>query len=66
MCALCRRNLLAGERFRYWRAGTGRSAGRVVCFLCEREATRDGWERSEQLSGVANAIGLRASVRRVA
>jgi hypothetical protein len=66
MCALCRRNLLAGERFRYWRTGAGRTPGRVVCFLCEREAALGGWQRSDRLGGAENAIGLRASVRRVA
>ena len=67
MCALCRRNLLAGEHFRYWRAGEGRTPGRVVCFLCEREAAQGGWQRSEGLRSTQNAFGmLRSSVRRVA
>jgi hypothetical protein len=66
MCAVCRRNLLAGERFRYWRARLDRPSGRVVCFLCEREAIREGWLRDDQRASHENAMGLRNSVRRVA
>jgi hypothetical protein len=66
MCAVCRRNLLAGESFRYWRARRDRPSGRVVCFLCEREATREGWLRETSRPNHENAVGLRNSVRRVA
>jgi len=66
MCAVCRRNLLAGERFRHWRPREDRPTGRVVCFLCEREAARDGWLRDDQDVSQENAVGLRNSVRRVA
>jgi hypothetical protein len=66
MCAVCRRNLLAGERFRYWRLRHDRPSGRVVCFLCEAEASREGWLRDPQHSSHENAVGLRNTVRRVA
>ena len=48
LCALCRRNLLAGERFRYWQSVEERQVARVVCHLCEPTATRDGWARTER------------------
>jgi hypothetical protein len=67
MCAVCRRNLLAGESFRYWQVrrheGPG---GRIVCLLCERDAAREGWQRSGDPLRHENATGLRGSVRRVA
>jgi hypothetical protein len=66
MCAVCRRNLLAGESFRYWRARIEAPGGRVVCLLCEREAAREGWEKSTDPLRQENAVGLRNSVRRVA
>jgi hypothetical protein len=66
MCAVCRRNLLAGERYRYWRARFDRPSGRVVCFLCEREAAREGWLRDGHCPSHENAVGLRNSVRKVA
>jgi hypothetical protein len=66
MCAVCRRNLLAGESFRFWRARQDRPSGRIVCFLCEREAAREGWLRDERRARHENAVGLRNSVRRVA
>jgi hypothetical protein len=66
MCAVCRRNLLAGESFRYWRARRDRPSGRVVCFLCEGEALRGGWLRETTHPSHENAVGLRNTVRRVA
>jgi hypothetical protein len=64
---MCRRNLLAGESFRYWQVrrheGPG---GRIVCLLCESEAAREGWQRSGDPLRQENATGLRGSVRRVA
>jgi hypothetical protein len=66
MCAVCRRNLLAGESFRFWRARVDRPTARIVCFLCEREAAEGGWFRDERRPGHENANGLRNSVRRVA
>lgn len=65
LCALCRRNLLAGERFRYWRSVEERQVPRVVCHLCEPAATRDGWARTERAER-ENAVGLRGTVRLVA
>ena len=38
---------------------------RVVCHLCEPEATRDGWQRTDRHE-VQNAVGLRGTVRLVA
>jgi hypothetical protein len=66
MCAVCRRNRLAGECYRYWRARTDQPLGRGVCFLCESEAAREGWMRDPRHVGQENAVGLRNSVRRVA
>jgi hypothetical protein len=66
LCALCRRNLLAGERYRYWRSADARPVARVVCGLCEGEAARDGWRRAEREPGQQNAVGLRGTVRLVA
>jgi len=66
MCAVCRRNLLAGESYRYWRARRDLPSGRVVCFLCESEAAREGWMRDQRRPSHENAVGLRNSVRRVA
>jgi hypothetical protein len=67
LCALCRRNLLAGERFRYWRNVEARQAARVVCSLCEGEAHRGGWARAaERDVERENAVGLRGTVRLVA
>jgi hypothetical protein len=66
MCAVCRRNLLAGESYRYWRARRDLPSGRVVCFLCESEAAREGWMREPRRPSYENAVGLRNSVRRVA
>jgi hypothetical protein len=65
LCALCRRNLLAGERFRYWRSAEERQVARVVCHLCEPSATQGGWERTDRQER-ENAVGLRGTVRLVA
>jgi hypothetical protein len=66
MCAVCRRNLLAGESFRTWQVRHRGRAGRIVCLLCEHEAAREGWQRSGDPLRQENAVGLRGSVRRVA
>jgi hypothetical protein len=66
MCVVCRRNLLAGESYRYWRSRRDQPLGRVVCFLCESQASREGWLRDSRNAGQENATGLRNSVRRVA
>ncbi len=65
LCVLCRRNLLAGEHFRYWRSAEERQVPRVVCHLCEPAATQDGWSRTERHER-ENAVGLRGTVRLVA
>jgi hypothetical protein len=66
LCALCRRNLLAGERFRYWRNARERDTSRIVCHLCEPSAARGGWLRTERELQRENAVGLRGTVRLVA
>jgi hypothetical protein len=66
LCTLCRRNLLAGERFRYWRNAEQRVHACAVCSLCEAEAAREGWRRSDRTPGHENAVGLRGTVRLVA
>jgi hypothetical protein len=65
LCTLCRRNLLAGERFRYWERVEERRIARAVCHLCEPAATRDGWSRTDRHER-ENAVGLRGTVRLVA
>jgi hypothetical protein len=65
LCALCRRNLLPGERFRYWRTAEQRGVERVVCSVCEPSAARGGWERTSRQDR-ENAVGLRGTVRLVA
>ena len=47
MCALCRRNLLTGERYRRWEPPESHRAALAVCALCEPEAGRMGWVRAE-------------------
>jgi hypothetical protein len=67
LCALCRRNLLAGESYRYWRSLEVRPVARVVCGLCEPDARREGWLRAvEREAERENAVGLRGTVRLVA
>jgi hypothetical protein len=63
MCQVCRRNLLAGERFRRWR-WAGRDS--TVCVVCEPAVRKAGWiplaERYERQS----VNGLSGTVKRVA
>jgi len=63
-CALCRRNLLTGERYRRWEPGPGSS--RVVCSLCEPEARRAGWERAAAEAEREGAGAPATTVRLVA
>jgi hypothetical protein len=65
LCALCRRNLLAGERFRYWERAQEHHVARVVCHLCEPAAAQEGWSRTDRAER-QNAVGLRGTVRLVA
>lgn len=66
MCALCRRNLMAGERFRLWEGAERRRTSRPVCSLCEPAALQEGWLRAVQHHERENAVGLRGTVRKVA
>jgi hypothetical protein len=63
MCHVCRRNLLAGERFRVWRGGRRDQA---VCVPCEPAARRAGWVRVVDGFERVSATGLTGTVRRVA
>jgi hypothetical protein len=65
MCALCRRNLLAGEFYRRWEPEVGRG-GRAVCMLCEHDAAKAGWVRGRVEPERESAAGLRSTVRLVA
>ena len=66
MCTVCRRNLLAGERYRFWRTPAGSRLEQAVCGPCEREAAAAGWVREARPPARENAIGLRGTVRLVA
>ena len=63
MCHVCRRSLLAGERFRVWR---GARRDQTVCAVCEPEARRAGWIRTVDSFASVSATGLSGTVRRVA
>ncbi len=63
MCHVCRRSLLAGERFRIWR---GERRDQPVCVVCEPAARRAGWVRVVDAHEVVRVGGLSRSVRRVA
>ena len=63
MCQVCRRNLLAGERFRRWRRA-GRDA--AVCAICEPVARDAGWIQLAERDERVTVNGLSGSVRRVA
>jgi hypothetical protein len=63
MCHVCRRSLLAGERYRTWRYAR-RDA--TVCAVCEPEVRQDGWVRVVDSYQRVRVTGLASSVRRVA
>lgn len=63
MCHVCRRSLLAGERFRSWR---GNRRDRTVCAVCEPKAREAGWLRVASDHERVGVMGLRPTVRRVA
>jgi hypothetical protein len=65
MCGLCRRTLLAGERFRHWHE-QDRIGTRPVCMLCEAQAKRTGWERAPTEIQREGAVAGRWTVRLVA
>jgi hypothetical protein len=62
MCHVCRRSLLAGERFRTWRYAR-RDAS--VCAICEPLARAEGWIPVLAFERV-RVDGLTPNVRRVA
>jgi hypothetical protein len=66
MCTVCRRNLLSGEQYRFWRAPRESRAEQPVCGPCERRVAAAGWARAARPPGRENAIGLRGAVRLVA
>ena len=64
MCTLCRRTLLAGERFRSFRGE--RMRAHTVCTLCEPQALRMRWLRVDGTVEAVRVTGLGRTVRRVA
>jgi hypothetical protein len=63
MCHVCRRTLLAGERYRTWRWGR---RDRSVCVFCEPVARRGGAIRVVDAYECVRVTGLIQHVRRVA
>ncbi len=63
MCQICRRNLLAGERFRSWRYAGRDSA---VCLPCEPTVRKDGWVPVVEAYQRVSVNALSGTVRRVA
>jgi len=63
MCHVCRRSLLAGERFRVWR---GERRDQTVCVVCEPAARAAGWLRIADGFERVSVTGLSGTVRRVA
>jgi hypothetical protein len=62
MCHVCRRSLLAGERYRTWRYARRDAA---VCAVCEPLARSEGWIPVLAHERV-HVGGLTPNVRRVA
>ena len=56
---------MAGERYRPWEPEPGRGR-RPVCGLCESEAVRAGWVRTQVEPERERADALRFTVRLVA
>ena len=63
MCHVCRRQLLAGERYRTWRA---RRRDQTVCVVCEPVVRELGWVRVADGFEQVRVTGLTQTVRRVA
>jgi hypothetical protein len=63
ICQVCRRSLLAGERYRTWRYAR-RDA--TVCAVCEPAARQSGWIRVVDTYERVRVTGLTPTVRRVA
>jgi hypothetical protein len=63
MCQICRRTLLAGERYRTWRWAR---RDQTVCVVCEPAARDNGAVRVVDAFERVRADGLTQNVRRVA
>ena len=63
MCHICRRTLLAGERYRTWR---WQRRDHSVCVVCEPAARDGGAVRVVDAYERVRVTGLTQSVRRVA
>jgi len=63
MCQVCRRNLLAGERYRTWRWAR---RDQTVCVVCEPFVHEAGAVRVVDAYERVRATGLTQTVRRVA
>ena len=63
MCQICRRTLLAGERYRTWRWSR---RDQTVCVVCEPIAHDGGAARVVDAYEYVQAGGLNQHVRRVA
>jgi hypothetical protein len=63
MCHVCRRTLLAGERYRTWR---WRRRDRTVCVVCEPDVRAAGAVRIGEDYERVRVGGLTQHVRRVA
>jgi hypothetical protein len=63
MCHICRRTLLAGERYRTWR---WERRDQSVCAVCEPAAQQAGAVRVVDAYESVRVSGLTPNVRRVA
>ncbi len=63
MCQVCRRTLLAGERYRTWRF---ERRDQTVCVVCEPIVDEAGGVRVVDAYESVRATGLTRTVRRVA
>ena len=63
MCHVCRRTLLAGERYRTWRFGR---RDRTVCVVCEPVVRDGGAVRVVDTYERVRVTGLHQHVKRVA
>jgi hypothetical protein len=63
MCHVCRRTMLAGERYRTWRWGR---RDRTVCVVCEPTVREQGAVRVVDAFERVRVTGLIQHVKRVA
>ena len=63
MCQVCRRTLLAGERYRTWRF---ERRDQTVCVVCEPAVDEAGGVRVMDAYETVRVTGLTRTVRRVA